>query len=155
VNSSIRKALIVHRNNVAYNHPRPALKKASFELRESYRQCIKAAGTVGATVAKEDNGEQSPLLNSLTIFNAKPSASSTKVLLAGRQDALRICGASSVQTPQATARARGEERAVPCGSRLSTLQVGDFFMWFFKLIHTTIYILVMTKSNRKFGFNGI
>ncbi|KAJ6565951.1 hypothetical protein DFH09DRAFT_1472832 [Mycena vulgaris] len=42
---------------------------ASFELKESYRQCIKAAGTVGATVAKVDN------------------ASSTQVLLGGKTPA--------------------------------------------------------------------
>ncbi|KAJ6629784.1 hypothetical protein B0H10DRAFT_2428145 [Mycena sp. CBHHK59/15] len=62
VNPSIRKALIIHSHNVAHNHPMPALKKASFELKESYRQCIKAAGCVGVTVAKVDNAPSTQVL---------------------------------------------------------------------------------------------
>ncbi|KAJ7807321.1 hypothetical protein B0H14DRAFT_2873822 [Mycena olivaceomarginata] len=36
VDSSIRKALIVH-ENIPHNHPMPVLKKASFKLKETYR----------------------------------------------------------------------------------------------------------------------
>ncbi|KAJ7458041.1 hypothetical protein B0H11DRAFT_2062428, partial [Mycena galericulata] len=59
---TIRKALIVHPNNTPHNHPMPPLTKASFELKETYRQCIKAVGCVGATVAKVDNAPSTSLL---------------------------------------------------------------------------------------------
>ncbi|KAJ7105814.1 hypothetical protein C8R44DRAFT_886280 [Mycena epipterygia] len=52
VDPSTRKAIIVRPTNTPHNHPMPALTKASFELKASYRECIKAAGCVGATVAK-------------------------------------------------------------------------------------------------------
>ncbi|KAJ6590210.1 hypothetical protein B0H10DRAFT_2320492 [Mycena sp. CBHHK59/15] len=52
---TIRKALIIHNNNTAHNHPMPALTKASFELKAAYRKCIEAAGCVRATVSKVDN----------------------------------------------------------------------------------------------------
>ncbi|KAJ7133074.1 hypothetical protein C8R44DRAFT_730272 [Mycena epipterygia] len=57
VDPSIRKAIIVHPTNTTHNHPMPALTKASFELKASYRECIKAAGCVGATVAKVENAD--------------------------------------------------------------------------------------------------
>ncbi|KAJ7469936.1 hypothetical protein B0H11DRAFT_2042902 [Mycena galericulata] len=59
---TIRKALIVHPNNTPHNHPMPPLTKASFELKDTYRQCIKAVGCVGATVAKVDNAPSTSLL---------------------------------------------------------------------------------------------
>jgi hypothetical protein len=55
VDPSIRKALIIHPRNVAHNHPMPALKKPSRQSIETYWQCVKANGCVGATVAKVDN----------------------------------------------------------------------------------------------------
>lgn len=60
----------------------PALTKASFELKASYRECIKAAGCVGATVAKVENGMSlfcrfSPILISVL-------APSTQILLDGK-----------------------------------------------------------------------
>lgn len=57
IDPSVRKALIVH-HDIPHNHPMPALKKASFELKEAYRQCVRMAGTVGATVSKVDNGKR-------------------------------------------------------------------------------------------------
>ncbi|KAJ7456176.1 hypothetical protein FB451DRAFT_1564753 [Mycena latifolia] len=62
VDPSIRKALIVHGHGNAHNHPMPALTKVSYELKASYRQCIKAVGCVGATVAKVDNAPSTQLL---------------------------------------------------------------------------------------------
>ncbi|KAJ6608201.1 hypothetical protein B0H10DRAFT_1750827, partial [Mycena sp. CBHHK59/15] len=38
-----------------HNHPIPMLSKVSFELKETYRQCVDANGVLGATVAKIDN----------------------------------------------------------------------------------------------------
>ncbi|KAJ7087038.1 hypothetical protein C8R43DRAFT_310073 [Mycena crocata] len=67
VDETIRKALIIHKRDTPHNHPMPAFTKVSLELKASYRQCIQAAGCVGATVAKVDN------------------ASSTKVLLGGKR----------------------------------------------------------------------
>ncbi|KAJ7670029.1 hypothetical protein DFH06DRAFT_1321054 [Mycena polygramma] len=52
--SSILKVLIVH-NATGHNHPMPALTKVSFGHKDTYRQCIKANGVLGATVAKVDN----------------------------------------------------------------------------------------------------
>ncbi|KAJ7466644.1 hypothetical protein B0H11DRAFT_1869800 [Mycena galericulata] len=51
---SILKVLIVH-NKTGHNHPMPALTKASFGHKDTYRQCIEANGVLGATVAKIDN----------------------------------------------------------------------------------------------------
>ncbi|KAJ7736698.1 hypothetical protein B0H16DRAFT_1326459, partial [Mycena metata] len=62
---SIRKVLLVT-NNTGHNHPMPILSKVSVGVKETYKNCVKAAGVVGATVAKVDN------------------ASSTKVLLGGK-----------------------------------------------------------------------
>lgn len=54
---SIRKALVIHnKNNTAHNHPMPPLTKVSYQLKATYRECIKAVGCVGATVAKVENG---------------------------------------------------------------------------------------------------
>ncbi|KAJ6596762.1 hypothetical protein B0H10DRAFT_1959922 [Mycena sp. CBHHK59/15] len=63
---TIQKALIIHNNNTPHNHPMPPLSKASLELKAIYRECIKATGCVGATVAK---------------------APSTKILLDGKSPA--------------------------------------------------------------------
>ncbi|KAJ6573305.1 hypothetical protein B0H10DRAFT_1964125 [Mycena sp. CBHHK59/15] len=52
--SSIRKVLLIH-NETGHNHPIPMLSKVSFELKETYRQCVDANGVLGATVAKIDN----------------------------------------------------------------------------------------------------
>ncbi|KAJ6580022.1 hypothetical protein DFH09DRAFT_1444395 [Mycena vulgaris] len=38
VDPSIRKALIIHNNNIAHNHPMPALTKVSYELKASHRE---------------------------------------------------------------------------------------------------------------------
>ncbi|KAJ7177631.1 hypothetical protein C8R46DRAFT_1328221 [Mycena filopes] len=62
VDASIRMALIIHPGDIAHNHPMPSLKKASFEVKESYRQCIQAVGCVGATVSKVDNAPSTQLL---------------------------------------------------------------------------------------------
>ncbi|KAJ7041457.1 hypothetical protein C8F04DRAFT_1031492 [Mycena alexandri] len=55
-------ALIVHPGDIPHNHPIPVLKKASIQLKETYRQAIRATGTVGATVAKVDNAPSTLLL---------------------------------------------------------------------------------------------
>ncbi|KAJ7455398.1 hypothetical protein FB451DRAFT_1515958, partial [Mycena latifolia] len=59
--SSIRKALIVN-NQTGHNHPMPALTKVSFGAKETYRQCIKANGALGATVSKIDNAQSTKLI---------------------------------------------------------------------------------------------
>ncbi|KAJ6538270.1 hypothetical protein DFH09DRAFT_1369014 [Mycena vulgaris] len=59
---SIRKALTIHNNNIAHNHPMPTLTKVLYELKVSHRECIKAAGCVGATVAKVDNAPSTQLI---------------------------------------------------------------------------------------------
>ncbi|KAJ6605644.1 hypothetical protein B0H10DRAFT_2311707 [Mycena sp. CBHHK59/15] len=51
---SIRKVLIVH-NNTGHTHPIPTLSNVSFELNDTYRQCIKAHGVLGATVSIHQN----------------------------------------------------------------------------------------------------
>ncbi|KAJ7742369.1 hypothetical protein DFH07DRAFT_1063777 [Mycena maculata] len=62
LDASVRKALIIHPGNIAHNHPIPPLTKVSFELKKTYRKCIKAAGSVGATVTKVDNAPSTQLL---------------------------------------------------------------------------------------------
>ncbi|KAJ7722444.1 hypothetical protein DFH07DRAFT_1067416 [Mycena maculata] len=58
---SIRKVLIVH-NNIGHTHPIPTLSNVSFELNDTYRQCIKAHGVLGATVSKIDNAQSTKML---------------------------------------------------------------------------------------------
>jgi hypothetical protein len=53
--SSLRVALVVHKN-VPHNHPMPRIDKASFETKAAYRKCVEAAGILGATVQKVDEG---------------------------------------------------------------------------------------------------
>ncbi|KAJ7724761.1 hypothetical protein B0H16DRAFT_1698535 [Mycena metata] len=62
VDASIRITLIIHPGDIPHNHPIPVLKKASIQVKESYRQAIRATGTVGATVAKVDNAPSTHLL---------------------------------------------------------------------------------------------
>jgi hypothetical protein len=56
VDSSLRVALVVHKH-VPHNHPMPRIDKASFETKVTYRKCVEAAGTLGATVQKVDRGQ--------------------------------------------------------------------------------------------------
>ncbi|KAJ6586660.1 hypothetical protein B0H10DRAFT_2197965 [Mycena sp. CBHHK59/15] len=78
---SIRKVLIVH-NNTGHTHPIPTLSNVSFELNDTYRQCIKAHGVLGATVSKIDNGlVVSPHRFVVAEFDV---AQSTKMLLDGK-----------------------------------------------------------------------
>ncbi|KAJ6616056.1 hypothetical protein B0H10DRAFT_1949410 [Mycena sp. CBHHK59/15] len=58
---SIRKALIIT-NATLHNHPMPLLTKVSLELKEAYRECIKANGCFGATVSKVDNAKSTKLI---------------------------------------------------------------------------------------------
>ncbi|KAJ6628577.1 hypothetical protein B0H10DRAFT_1940408 [Mycena sp. CBHHK59/15] len=58
---SIRKALIVT-NATPHNHPMPLLTKVTLELKEAYRECVKANGCLGATVLKVDNAKSSKLI---------------------------------------------------------------------------------------------
>ncbi|KAJ6622933.1 hypothetical protein B0H10DRAFT_2431614 [Mycena sp. CBHHK59/15] len=58
---SIRKVLIIH-NETGHNHLMPMLNKISFALKDAYRQCIRANGVLGATVAKIDNAQSTKLL---------------------------------------------------------------------------------------------
>ncbi|KAF7367934.1 hypothetical protein MSAN_00858400 [Mycena sanguinolenta] len=54
VDLSIRKVLIVT-NGVGHNHLMPVLSKIPLAAQEKYKECIRAVGGVGATVAKVDN----------------------------------------------------------------------------------------------------
>ncbi|KAJ7671075.1 hypothetical protein B0H17DRAFT_1335506 [Mycena rosella] len=56
-----KAALIVH-NNTGHNHPMPPLSKVSLTTRETYRQCVKTAGSLGATVSKVYNAQSTKLL---------------------------------------------------------------------------------------------
>ncbi|KAJ6580328.1 hypothetical protein B0H10DRAFT_2443268 [Mycena sp. CBHHK59/15] len=58
---SIRKALIVN-NDTGHNHPMPTLTKVSLGVKETYRQCVKANGCIGATVSKVDNAQSTKLI---------------------------------------------------------------------------------------------
>ncbi|KAJ7120746.1 hypothetical protein C8R43DRAFT_1034075 [Mycena crocata] len=58
---SFRQALIVH-NDTGHNHPLPTLNKVSLAVKEIYRKCVEARGSVGATVAKVDNAPSTKLL---------------------------------------------------------------------------------------------
>ncbi|KAJ6456875.1 hypothetical protein C8R45DRAFT_1033722 [Mycena sanguinolenta] len=80
VDASIRKALITHgKNNFAHNHPMPMLKKAAFEVQNSYRQCIKASGCVAATVAKVDNAPSTQVLLGMKPGEFSPALHSKKI----------------------------------------------------------------------------
>ncbi|KAJ6503975.1 hypothetical protein C8R45DRAFT_575169 [Mycena sanguinolenta] len=80
VDASIRKALITHgKHNIAHNHPVPMLKKASLEVQDSYRQCIKASGCVAATVAKVDNAPSTQVLLGMKPGEFSPALHSKKI----------------------------------------------------------------------------
>lgn len=72
----------------------------SFELKATYRQCIKAVGCVGATVAKFDNDAGVQVSFSLVFINKTPSASSTTVLLDGKQPGEFAPGLQSLSVKQ-------------------------------------------------------
>ncbi|KAJ6616901.1 hypothetical protein B0H10DRAFT_1948765 [Mycena sp. CBHHK59/15] len=57
--TSIRKALIIHKDHTPHNHPMPALTKVSLQVKETYRDCVKA---IGATVSKVDNANSTKFL---------------------------------------------------------------------------------------------
>ncbi|KAJ6505028.1 hypothetical protein C8R45DRAFT_971670 [Mycena sanguinolenta] len=80
VDASIRKALITHgKNNFAHNHPMPMLKKAAFEVPNSYRQCIKASGCIAATVAKVNNAPSTQVLLGMKPGEFSPALHSKKI----------------------------------------------------------------------------
>lgn len=84
MDSSIRKALVIHPKNVPHNHPMPPMTKASYELRATYRDCVEAAGCVGSTVSKVDNGRTTLCGNFVNILILLSNlAPSTKLLLKG------------------------------------------------------------------------
>jgi hypothetical protein len=56
IDTSLRFALIVHKN-VPHNHPMPRIDKASFDTKATYQKCVEAAGVLGATVQKVDQGQ--------------------------------------------------------------------------------------------------
>ncbi|KAJ7760651.1 hypothetical protein DFH07DRAFT_771734 [Mycena maculata] len=54
IDSPIRKVLIVH-NETGHNHPVLPLTKVTFELKDTWRECIEENGVLRATVSKIDN----------------------------------------------------------------------------------------------------
>ena len=58
IDESIRKAVIVFNPDNPHNHPILPSSKASAMTRDSYKQCITAAGLVGSTVKTIDNGDK-------------------------------------------------------------------------------------------------
>ena len=54
---SIRKVIIVFEHEKPHNHPVLPAMKASISVKNLYRDCIAAAGLVGSSVGKVDNGE--------------------------------------------------------------------------------------------------
>ncbi|KAF7353417.1 hypothetical protein MSAN_01530800 [Mycena sanguinolenta] len=75
---TIRKALMIHPQNTAHNHPMPSLKKVSFEVKESYRSCVRAAGCVAATVKKVDNAPSTQVLLGMKPAEFAPALQSHK-----------------------------------------------------------------------------
>ncbi|KAJ6631823.1 hypothetical protein B0H10DRAFT_1937586 [Mycena sp. CBHHK59/15] len=59
---SIRKALVVHKNDTPHSHPMPALTKVSLDIAKAYTTCIESGGIVGATVNKIEHAASTALL---------------------------------------------------------------------------------------------
>ncbi|KAJ7912742.1 hypothetical protein B0H13DRAFT_2659938 [Mycena leptocephala] len=79
LDTSIRKAIIVN-NAMGHNHPMPVLAKASIRVKESYGEFVKASGTVGATVAKVDNGTSTKvMLKGKTLTEFAPALYSSRI----------------------------------------------------------------------------
>ncbi|KAJ6551069.1 hypothetical protein B0H10DRAFT_2242415 [Mycena sp. CBHHK59/15] len=59
---SIRKALVVHKNDTPHSLPMPALTKVSLDIAKVYTTCIESGGIVGATVNKIEHAASTTLL---------------------------------------------------------------------------------------------
>ena len=57
VDTNLRMAVVVPNYKIPHNHPMPVMVKASYDARASYHKNITAAGVLGATVKKVDNGK--------------------------------------------------------------------------------------------------
>jgi hypothetical protein len=57
VDVNLRMAVVVPNHRIPHNHPMPVMMKASYDAKASYRESIAAAGVLGATVKKVDNGK--------------------------------------------------------------------------------------------------
>lgn len=80
-------ACVVPDHTQPHNHPMPPMTKASYEIKKVYQDCIKAAGVLGATVRKVDDGtwvQIDPRLSHTDVCKAV----STKILLEGQSPAL-------------------------------------------------------------------
>ncbi|KAJ7225152.1 hypothetical protein C8J57DRAFT_1590385, partial [Mycena rebaudengoi] len=62
LDTTIRRALIIHKANTPHNHPMPPLTKVTLKVQEKYRELVEATGSVGATVNKVDHSHSTKLL---------------------------------------------------------------------------------------------
>ncbi|KAG6825944.1 hypothetical protein H0H92_001763 [Tricholoma furcatifolium] len=62
VDPNLQIALVTHPKMIPHNHPMPPMSKVSIEAKTTYRECIEAASTIGATVQKVDNSTSTKLL---------------------------------------------------------------------------------------------
>ncbi|KAJ6618034.1 hypothetical protein B0H10DRAFT_1947836 [Mycena sp. CBHHK59/15] len=82
IDTRVRKVLLFHPKSVPHNHPIPPLLKLSHEARSKYTEAVAAAGIVGSTVAKVDNGK---FITTLTVARADyfDTAASTRIVFGG------------------------------------------------------------------------
>ncbi|KAJ7741807.1 hypothetical protein DFH07DRAFT_684473, partial [Mycena maculata] len=79
IDSPIRKVLIVH-NETGHNHPVPPLTKVTFELKDTWRECIEENRVLGATVSKIDNAQSTKtILGRKTPAEYAPALQNTRV----------------------------------------------------------------------------
>ncbi|KAJ6573319.1 hypothetical protein B0H10DRAFT_1964097 [Mycena sp. CBHHK59/15] len=82
IDTRVRKVLLFHPKSVPHNHPIPPLLKLSHEARSKYTEAVAAAGIVGSTIAKVDNGK---FITTLTVARADyfATAASTRIVFGG------------------------------------------------------------------------
>ncbi|KAJ7204582.1 hypothetical protein C8J57DRAFT_382857 [Mycena rebaudengoi] len=80
LDSTIRQALIIHKDNTPHNHPMPPLTKVTLKVKEKYRELVEATGSVGATVNKVDYSHSTKLLlNGITPALFSPALQDKRV----------------------------------------------------------------------------
>jgi hypothetical protein len=57
--------VIAARSSAPHNHPMPPMVKASLDIKNMYVKCIEAAGAMGSTVKKIDNGKSDSFIMEL------------------------------------------------------------------------------------------
>ncbi|KAF7336436.1 hypothetical protein MSAN_02297600 [Mycena sanguinolenta] len=62
VDTSLRMACVVLNHQKPHSHPIPLVSKASLDIRDTYRRCVKATGVFGTSVQKVDDASTTSLL---------------------------------------------------------------------------------------------